>query len=89
MEERTQAVWGPADATMATQVRAHYRGAGGISVAQLVQDGARALMRPRRCMGCLSVQACYWSSLKLSVYLAQTDPQSAANLVEELPDHRL
>lgn len=86
-EERTQAVWGPADATMATQVRAHYRGAGGISVAQLVQDGARSLMRPDDvwaafCPGLLLVE------FEALVYLAQTDPQSAANLVEELPDHR-
>ena len=87
MKERTQAVWGPADTTMATQVRAHYRGAEGISVVQLVQDGARALMDPddvwaAYCPGLLSVE------FEALVYLAQTDPQRAAGLVEELPGHR-
>ena len=85
--ERTEAVWRPAQDTLAAQLRECYRGEGEISIVDLVQQGANLLARPddvwaAYCPGLLLVE------FEALIYLAQSDPQSAATLAAELADHR-
>ena len=85
--ERTEAIWRPAQDVLAAQIRECYRGEDGISIVDLMQDGAHRLARlddvwAGYCPGLLLVE------FEALVYLAQSDPQSAAALVNELGDHR-
>ena len=87
MKDRSEAVWGPADAVLAQQVRECYRGGDGLCIADLVRDGAGTLEqaednRARFCPGLLLVE---FESL---LYLAQADPPRARALIDELPHHR-
>ena len=85
--ERTQAVWEPAEYVLTEQIRAYYRGPNDIAIADLVQEGARTLARAQDewiqvCPGLLLVE---FESL---IYLAFADPDRAVQMPGELVRHR-
>ena len=87
-DDRTEAVWRPAQNTLAAQLRACYRGEGEISIVDLVHQGANLLARPddvwaAYCPGLLLVE------FEALIYLAQSDPQAAAALPDQLAGHRV
>lgn len=87
MRERTEAIWRPAQDVLAEQIRECYRGGGEISIVDLVREGANLLARSDDvwvacCPGLLLIE------FEALAYLAQSDPQTASSLVNELADHR-
>ena len=85
--ERTQALWRPAEAVIARQIRSCYKGNQNLAVVDIVQAGARNLAQAqdewiRVCPGLLLVE---FESL---LHLAFADPGKAARLPGELAEHR-
>ena len=83
---RTQAVWQPAEAILAGQIKAHYLAADGRPVVDLIQIGADALWERidedpwiTLCPGLLLAE------LETLLYLAYADPRYAESLARELP----
>ena len=89
-QSRTQVVWQPAEATLARQIKAHYLGADGRPVVDLIAVAADALWERvdedpwiTLCPGLLLAE------LETLLYLAYADPRRAESLARELPKLRV
>ena len=87
-ETRNEAAWRDTHATLAQQIRTCYRGAGGASIADLLQTGANVLAEAedvwtRFCPGLLLAE------IEALLYLAHADAERAIALASDLAKHRV